>query len=129
MFEVTLEISPSELEAGYNHVNHARTLLFLEKARLLYLEHIGYPNDRLLAEGRFLVIAQINIQYKREIFAGPYRMTVEDARIVDKALLMKQRVFNEKGKECVTADFDFRLIDGATKRSTYLPEMFVSLLQ
>lgn len=128
MFEVTLEIPESDLELGYNHVNHAKTLLFLERARILYLEHIGYPNDRLISEGLFLVIARIDVQYKREIFSGKYSMTVEDARIVGKALLMRQRVLNDRGKECVSADFDFRLIDGKTKRSTYLPHAFTALI-
>lgn len=128
MFSIKIEIPPSDLESGYNHVNHARTLNYLEHARLQYLEQIGYPNSQLISEELFLVIVKIEIRYKREIFAGAYDMTVEDVRVENKSLYMHQRVLNEKNKECVVADYEFRLVDGKTKRSIGFPERFLAVI-
>lgn len=128
MYDVTLEIPKSALETTYRHVHHAHTLALLEKVRLSFMEHIGYPNEQLLSEGFFLVIASIDIRYKREIFEGRYRFTVEGISVQDKALLMSQRVINDRSKDCVVAKFDFRLVDGRLKRSVVLPAKLVGAL-
>lgn len=125
MFEYAVTIPDSDLESGYNHVNHARTLHYLELARLRYLSEIGCPNESFIAEGIFLVIASISIQYKREVFSGSYSVTVSNVRTEGKALLMDQALFNDRGKLCVEATFDTRFVDGKTKRSILVPPSFL----
>ncbi len=125
MFRYNVTISEAELEPGYNHVNHAYSLNFLERARLEYLISIGCPNESFIAEGIFLVIASLQVQYKREVFSGNYEATVSEVRIDGKALLMNQCLYNERGKECIEAVFDTRFVDGKTKRSIPVPQRFI----
>jgi len=125
-FTYPREVGAGEIEPVYNHVHHAQTLRFLEEARLSYLEAIGYPNEAFVSRGLFIVIAQLAVVYRREIFAGPILVTVEDPRIEGKALLLEQRIVNAKGKECVRASIDLRFMSGVTKRSIVPPEDFAA---
>ena len=122
MFEVPLDINPSELDGDYKHLNHADILRYLEKARLLYLESKGCPNQSFIDKNLFLVIANIEVSYKREVTTGVYQFTVDKVNTEGKILWMHQRVINSKGKDCVVAKYDFRIIDGATRLSVSLPD-------
>ncbi len=125
MFRHSFIIPQSDLEPGYNHLNHARALYYLEEARLKYLVEIGCSNESFLAEDIFLVIASIQIRYKREIFSGSYTATVSEIRTEGKSLLMKQFLYNDREKECVEAEFDTRFVDGKLKRSIQIPKRFI----
>lgn len=122
MYEVVLNIEPSDLERGYNHLNHATALSFLEKARLLFLNSVGHSNESLHNKNLFLVIAKIEVKYLREIFEGPLRVTIDSSKIDGKELKMYQRAINERSKICIEATYDFRLLDGKLKRSVVFPE-------
>ena len=117
VFTHPLEVTTEDVDAEYKHVHHARSLRFMELARLAYIESVGCPNESLIAQGVFIVIAEISVAYKRELFAGPIVVTCESPHIDGKAILIHQRIINERGKVCVEASFDLRLLCGATKRS------------
>lgn len=116
------EVLARELDPVYKHVHHAQSLRFLEEARLKYLEAVGCPNNELIDSGILIVIAQIAVAYKREIFAGPIMITVEEPRIEGKALLLDQRIVNAKGKECLQATLDLRCMSATTKRAILPPD-------
>jgi YbgC/YbaW family acyl-CoA thioester hydrolase len=124
VFTHPLEVGAEHLEPLYNHVNHAQALRFMELARLAYLEAVGVPNEALIAQKLFIVIAEISVAYKREIFGGPIVITCESPHIDGKAVLLHQRIINERGKVCVEASFDLRLLSGETKRSVSPPTEF-----
>jgi YbgC/YbaW family acyl-CoA thioester hydrolase len=52
----------------YGHVNHATYLTYLEYARIEFLRAGGILLQDLSAKGYYLVIAQINITYKKPAF-------------------------------------------------------------
>ncbi len=124
MFQIDLTINPSDLEPGYNHVNHALSLTFMEKGRLAFLESIGFPNEQFYKNGLFLVVTDIQVRYLRELFAETVVITVDSAEVDGKDLVLAQRILNKKNKECVTAIITFRFVDGAKKRSISVPEEF-----
>lgn len=126
VFTLALEVTESDVEPVYNHVNHAHALRLMEKARLAYIESFGIPNEQLIAAGLFIVIAEISVQYKRELFVGPIVVTCESPVIDGKAILIHQRIINEKGKVCVEASYDLRMLSGATKRSVPPPADFAA---
>jgi YbgC/YbaW family acyl-CoA thioester hydrolase len=120
------EVTAAEIEPVYQHVHHAQSLRFLEEARCRYLEAIGCPLNEFVANGLFIVIAQVAVVYKREIFGGPILVTVESPRIEGKSLLVEQRIVNAKGKECVQASIELRFLSSATKRSIVPPADFAA---
>ena len=124
MFQIDLTINNSDLEPGYNHVNHALSLTFMEKGRLKFLESIGFPNEGFYSNGIFLVVTNIQVRYLREVFAETVNVTVDSAEIDGKDLILTQRILNKKNKECVTAVITFRFVDGARKRSIPVPNDF-----
>ena len=128
MYKAQYEILESQLEPGYSHLNHAASLTLLERGRLDYLDAIGIPNESLHLRKLFLVIAGIEVRYLREIFAGPIEVTIDTVSFVEKKMLLTQRAINQRGKVCVEATYDFRMLDGNSKRSVLFPEDFSRLM-
>ena len=124
VFTHALEVTSEDVEPLYNHVHHAQALRFMELTRLAYLEAIGIPNDSLIARKLFIVIAEISVVYKRELFQGPIVVTCESPRIEGKAMFIHQRIVNERGKVCVEATYDLRFLSGETRRSVPPPADF-----
>jgi YbgC/YbaW family acyl-CoA thioester hydrolase len=125
MFTYRIKINESELESGYNHVNHAKSLSLLELGRLEFLNAINFSNRSFQEKSLFLVVTEVNARYLREIFAGDITVTVDSAEVFEKDLVLTQRVLNSKNKECITATITFRFLSGITKRSIYVPEDFI----
>ncbi len=123
MYTLDYEITDSEVEESYAHVHHATTLCILEKGRLSLLEHIGFPNESLIEQGIFLVLTRIDVQYKRELFAGPVQVTCENMRVEDKRFSLQQRILKQPaGKVAIEAMVEFVAMDGASKRAIRAPE-------
>ena len=91
-----------------------------------YLESIGFPDTHFISQDLFLVIARINIAYKRELFEGDIKITCENVSINGKELIIHQKVYNPKGKVAVEAEVVSAVLDGKIKRSIRPPEDFAS---
>ncbi|MBX7138825.1 MAG: thioesterase family protein [Oligoflexia bacterium] len=124
-FVLDLEIGEELLEAQYRHVNHADLLRVLERARLAFLERIGCSSPALIATGVYPVITRIDVSYLREVQGGPARATCEEGRIVRKTMILKQRIFNHRDKEAVTAHVESMFIDGESRRAVEIPERLI----
>ena len=122
MFEISYIVGAKDLEAIYLHVNHARALTLLETARLELLKKLGHPSESLIERDVFPVISRIDVTYKREILAGPVRVTCEEGRIDFKTMYLTQRIINERGKDLVFAKVESMFMQGATKRGVVVPE-------
>jgi acyl-CoA thioesterase FadM len=66
----------------------------------------------------------MQVRYLRELFAETVTITVDNAEVDGKDLILTQRIINKRNKECVTAVITFRFVDGAKKRSISVPEDF-----
>lgn len=126
MFEIDYDVGDSDLVERYDHVHHAHCLRLLELARLRYLEAIGFPNDALMDKGLFLVITSITIDYKREILRGPHRITCEEPLLDGKAVILRQRVINGRGKDAVTATVSSMFMSAETRRAIQTPDDFAA---
>lgn len=124
MFQLSITIQDNDLDSVYQHVHHARALYFLERARLGFLEAVGYPTESYMRQGLFWVIASISAQYKRELRAGPITVTCERPQIDGKRLVLEQRILNERGKVAVEGQAVSMLLSKATGRSAQIPEEF-----
>lgn len=125
MFVLPVQVQKSEIERIYLHVHHATTLIFLERARLKFLESLGHPSDWFIARDIYPVVAKISVAYKRELFEEELQVTCENPRFEGKILIIEQRILNSKGKEAIFASVDCAFMQGATKRAVLPPDEFI----
>jgi YbgC/YbaW family acyl-CoA thioester hydrolase len=104
MYLISHTITAADIEPVYNHVHHAHALTFIERARLAYLDHIGYSTDFLIGKGLYPVISSIQVNYLRELLAGVITISCEEPRIEHRALIIKQQIRNQRNKCCVVAE-------------------------
>ncbi|MCB0333868.1 MAG: acyl-CoA thioesterase [Bdellovibrionales bacterium] len=122
MFTLERIISSEDIEPVYNHVHHAKAICFLEEARLRYLEHIGFPNDVLLAKNLFFVITRIEVDYKRELFEELVVVTCESPKVDGRRMSVNQRILKKNGKVAVEAHVQFMCLDRSRGRGVEPPE-------
>ena len=129
MFEAIFQIGSDDLQPLYQHVNHARILSLLEKARENFMEAIGHPLHTLIARGYFVVVTRIEVQYRREVLSGSVRITCEQGRLEGRVLSMRQRLFNQRSKEAVCAVVELMAIEQGRRRAGDFPEDFAASLR
>jgi len=100
---------------SYGHVNNAVYLNYLEYARHEFLKHIGVDLPALRASGHALLVARIEIDYKRP--AVPDDRLVVASRAIRRLRVggvMEQRIL--RGEELVAvANVTWVSVDGAGK--------------
>ncbi|NMC64149.1 MAG: acyl-CoA thioesterase, partial [SAR324 cluster bacterium] len=117
------------LQPFYKHLNHAKVLTFLERARTQFLDDIGCPLQTLISEGIFSVVASIEVKYKRELFAGEILVTCENIEVRGKSLFVKQKIFNSRAKIAIEALVEIMFLRAATKRAGNVPEKIVKTIE
>jgi YbgC/YbaW family acyl-CoA thioester hydrolase len=114
---------PNELiQSQYQHLHHAEALKFLERGRLDLLEKIGFPNPSLMNRGVFLVITDISVRYKRELFAGSITVECQRTFLEGRDLVIEQRILNEKGKVAIEATVKSCCMCGTLRRAMAIPD-------
>lgn len=124
MYEFAYEISPAQMESAYRHLHHADALRFLERGRLDLLTQLGHANDQLISQDLLLVITNISINYRRELFAGPVFVQCHSLRVDGRDLVIEQRLLNERKKLAVEATVISCFMSGITRRAILPPEAF-----
>lgn len=121
MYQYIYVVGEEDLQPLYRHVNHARALSYLEWARTEFLKDINCPQEKLIAKGIFSVVVSVNIRYKRELFAGEIKVSCEDMEIRGKSLFVRQKIYNSKGKEAVSALVELMFLMSHNKRAGQVP--------
>ena len=129
MFSINVTIDDSWVEPVYNHVHHGRSLSLFEQARCALLSHIGFPNEKLLEEGKALVITKVTASYKREIKRGEATVTCDRAEVRDRTLVMHQTLLNERGKPAVELVIESVFMDINSRRGMEPPADFLKAFQ
>lgn len=90
---------------GYNHVNNAVYLNYLETARMDYLMQIGFKYKEMVEQGYFLYVTHIDIYYKSSAYFGD-DLTIETTPVKLGAIsgVFHQVIKNQEGVICVEAD-------------------------
>lgn len=120
MNPTTIRIRGYHLD-GYGHVNNARYLEFLEEARWAYFEqHQLLP----LLQGDMIVVARIDIHYRRPSTAGDVLQINSHIRDVQprQVLLTQNIVLAGSDKSVVEAELTLVPVSGQTGRATDLNE-------
>lgn len=122
---VKLIVRSYELDS-LGHVNHAVYLNYFEYGRTEYLNSLGIPFDSFIKEGKFPVMVNINVNYKRpaklydelEIFGSLKKMGKS-------SVTMYQKIINTKTKELICeATGTYVFIDSKTERPILVPDRF-----
>ena len=129
MFTIDYIVGKDDIEPYYEHVNHAHALKFLERARLDFLVHSGFPNEAFLKKGLFFVITKITVEYHREILVGSIKVLCEDILFDKKLVIMNQSIRNDRDKLLIRASIESKFMDGNTKRSVFPPEDFQQAME
>jgi YbgC/YbaW family acyl-CoA thioester hydrolase len=125
LFSLDLTLDPDWIVPAYHHVHHGRALFLLELGRLALLESIGMPNEALMQRGQALVITKVAASYKREVKGESVTVTCDRAGLDGRALVVHQRILNEKGKEAVEAVIESVFMDTDTRRGIAPPDDFL----
>lgn len=125
MFSITVSIDEDWIEPVYNHVHHGRSLSLFEQARCALLAHIGFPNEKLLEEGKALVITKVTATYKREIKRGVATVTCDRGEVRDRTLVIYQTLLNERGKPAVELLIESVFMDVDSRRGIEPPAEFI----
>lgn len=128
MFTLDVDVTEQDIEPLYNHVHHANALKFLEKARLEFLTAIGCPNDQFIAQGLYLVISHISINYLREIKSGRITVSCSEVYCKKKKIQINQEVINERGKLAIRAVVESQFLSAELGRAILPPETFLKAL-
>ena len=128
MYQYEYLIGEDDISPQYEHVHHAHSLRFLERGRLQFLEAIECSNESLIATGVFSVIVRIEVDYKREVFKGPIRVTCEGFEVQGKTLRLRQRLYNHRGKEALNALIELKFMDGKSRFAVEVPQKIVTAL-
>ncbi len=127
LYQYIYTVDENDISPDYRHVHHARTLLFLERARCQFLDEINCSNASLIKQGVFSVVTRIEIEYRREVVAGEIRVTCENLEVRGRSLFVTQRVYNHRGKEAIYAVLELKFMDGQTRRAGEVPQRIAAV--
>lgn len=128
MFSTELEITAALTGNAYEHVHHADVVRLLEQGRLALLTSMNRTLEAMFAEGLLLVVASIDVHFRRELVRGEVTATISDPQIDGKRLWLSQEIVNEKGKVCVRAKVELAFMSLQTRRAIAVPDDFIEAL-
>ncbi|MEE9218644.1 MAG: acyl-CoA thioesterase [Acidobacteriota bacterium] len=97
---------------SFGHINHAWYFQLFEDARWDMITQNGYGIDKIKKTGLGPTILQIKIRYREELQVRQ-RIRIESQCVSYKRTIgtLVQRMFNETGDVCCTAEFIIGLLD------------------
>lgn len=89
---------------GYNHVNNAVYLNFLEYGRMEYLHAVGFNYKGLVDAGYYLYVTHIDIYYKASAFLDD-KLFIEivPTKLKKVSGEFYQKIYKEDGTVCIEA--------------------------
>jgi acyl-CoA thioester hydrolase len=109
-------VRETQLDA-FGHMNHARYLEVFEDARWDFINHNGYGLERIRATGLGPTILEIKVRYRKELLPGR-KIAIESQTLSyeGKIARLAQRMLDEDGVECCTAELVIGLFDIKARR-------------
>ena len=104
-------VTETQLDA-FGHMNHARYLEVFEDARWDLITRAGYDLPRIQSSGLGPTILEVSVRYRKELRARQ-KIKVETQCVSYKGKIgrLSQRMLDEKGLECCTAEIVIALFD------------------
>ncbi len=111
-FNIPIKVRYSDIDAQW-HVNHTRFLIFIEQARLEYLQHLGLFDGKSFLDLR-VIIADVHVSYIEPIVLGQkVRVGTRTAKIGNKSITFEyiledadsRKIFAKGEVICVAYNF------------------------
>lgn len=102
---------------SFGHMNHARYLEVFEDARWDFITRNGYGLEKIRETGLGPTILEARVRYRRELVARQrIRVETQCVSYERKIARISQRMIDEKGEECCTAEILIGLLDLGARR-------------
>ena len=114
-FEYKVLIKEAYLDT-FGHVNNAQYLTLFEVARWDMIHNRGYGLKEIQERGLGPVVLEVKIRYHKELKLRD-QITIRTTRLANEpgrrniTMKLEQKMVNEKGEDCCTAEFTFGLFD------------------
>jgi YbgC/YbaW family acyl-CoA thioester hydrolase len=128
MFSITVELGDTWIDPVYQHVHHARCFSLMEQARIAFLEAVGVPNERLLAEGKVFVITKVEVEFKREVKGAAVSVACDRVEVDGRTVTFHQRIVNERQKTAVEGRIHLMCMGMETRRGIDVPSEVLEAL-
>jgi YbgC/YbaW family acyl-CoA thioester hydrolase len=108
---------------SYGHVNHAVYVNYLEHARMQFLHAAGLDYTGMVAAGFFMVIARLDIAYRRPAYADDELEIETEPRETRRASGDIHQVIRRRGEPIAEADLTWCVV-GRNGRPARAPEAY-----
>jgi len=123
MEPIQIQVRTYELD-GYNHVNNAVYLHYLEYARIEWLRSIGFDYAVLVDEGYMLYVTRIDIRYTYSArLDDVLSVEVRPKKLGKVSGTFHQVIKNQDNKICAEADVTWCCVD-KTGTPVKIPEKY-----
>ncbi len=129
MFKKKYQIPSELIQNDYEHVHHADTVRLLETSRIDLFKAMGKTLEDYFANGILIVVYDLQITYKRELFEGEIEVICSNGIVQGKSIFIDQEIKNQKGKTAVQAKIELKMVSTDTKRSIEPSQSFLELLK
>ncbi len=108
---------------SYGHVNHAVYVNYLEHARVQFLHAAGFDYKGMIDAGFFMVIAHLDIAYRRPTYADDALAIETEPRRTRRVSGVIHQVVRRDGEVVAEADLSWCVVD-AQGRPARPPEKY-----
>ena len=120
---IELEVQESEIDE-LGHVNNARFLEYFERGRMDWYNRCDSSLNNPAGRHLGTVVVNIDINYRRECFAGDRLVVVTRAHARGtKSYILHQEILSSDGKCVSDAKVTSVIMDMSTREITSLPEL------
>ncbi|KMZ42698.1 MULTISPECIES: thioesterase family protein [Bacillales] len=104
------------------HVNNAKYLEYMEWARFEWIWEQGFTLDELRRRAIMPVVANININYRKELkMLEEVTAITTVVKVGEKSFVIRQELYNASDVLVADADVTMVMIDANTRQSVSLP--------
>ncbi|NRR06041.1 acyl-CoA thioesterase [Brevibacillus sp. RS1.1] len=104
------------------HVNNAKYLEYMEWARFEWIWEQGFTLDELRRRAIMPVVANININYRKELKMREEVTAITTVvKVGEKSFVIRQELYNAADVLVADADVTMVMIDANTRQSVSLP--------
>jgi acyl-CoA thioester hydrolase len=131
MLPVTIKITPRYSETDQmGIIHHANYLIYLEQARLGWLEQLGFSYVKMEKDGVLLPVYNIDITYKKPIkFGDEISVRINLKSIPTTRVVFEYELVNQRGQICAICELTLVFTDALTFRPRRPTVEFLSACQ
>jgi acyl-CoA thioester hydrolase len=98
-------------------IHHANYMIYMEQARLEWLQQLGFSYGKMEQDGVLLPVYNIDITYKRPIkFGDEISVRIKLKCLPTTRVVFDYEIVNQRGQTCATCELTLVFTDALTFR-------------